>query len=69
MQLKLEKDMLEANDPDGYVYEEVAMIYAAPNNPFDAKPYFAKAAKVLAADAGFAENEKGRMVRIVVLAK
>jgi len=69
MQLKLEKDMLEANAPDGYVYEEIAEIYAAQNKPATAKPYFAKAAKLLSADTWFAENEKARLARIVDLAK
>ena len=69
MQLKLEKDMLEANAPDGYVYEEIAEIYTALQKPVDAKPYFAKAAKILAADTWFAENEKTRLARIVEMAK
>jgi tetratricopeptide (TPR) repeat protein len=69
MQLKLEKDMLEANAPDGYVYEEIAEIYTALQKPVEAKPYFAKAAKILAADTWFAENEKTRLARIVDMAK
>lgn len=69
MQLKLEKDMLEANEPDGYVYEEIAENFTALQKPVDAKPYFSKAAKLLAADAWFAENEKTRLARIVEMAK
>lgn len=69
MQLRLENDMTEANAPDGYVYEEIAEIYLAQNQPTLAKPYFAKAASVLGADAWFVESEKARLTRLQDLAK
>lgn len=69
MQQKLEKDMTEANAPDGYVYEEIAEIYLAQNKPVEAKPYFAKAAAVLGADSWFVESEKARLIRLQELAK
>ncbi len=69
MQLRLEKDMTEANAPDGYVYEEIAEIYLAQSKPSDAKPYFAKAASVLGAESWFVESEKARFTRLQELAK
>ena len=69
MQLRLEKDMIEASAPDGYVYEEIAEIYLAKASAVEAKPYFAKAVSVLAADAAFVESEKARLARLVEMAK
>lgn len=69
MQLRLEKEMNEANAPDGYVYEEIAEIYFAQNRTAVSKPYFAKAASVLGADAWFVESEKARLARLQEMAK
>ena len=69
MQLRLEKDMTEANAPDGYVYEEIAEIFLAQNQPALAKPYFAKAAGVLGADSWFVESERARLTRLQELAR
>ncbi len=69
MQLRLEKDMTQSDPPDGYVYEEIAEIYLANGNTTEAKPYFAKAARLLAADAWFVESEKPRLARLQQLAK
>ena len=69
MQLRLEKDMTEANAPDGYVYEEIAEIYLAKGNAVEAKAYFAKAVSVLGADSWFVESEKARLTRLQELAK
>ncbi len=69
MQLRLEKEMIEANAPDGYVFEEIAEIYLAKDKATEAKPYFAKAASVLAADSSFVESEKSRLARLVEMAK
>ena len=69
MQLRLEKDMTEANAPDGYVYEEIAEIYLAKGNAVEAKAYFAKAVSVLGADSWFVDSEKARLTRLQELAK
>jgi tetratricopeptide (TPR) repeat protein len=69
IQLQLEKDMTQANAPDGYVYEEIAEIYLALDKAADAKPYFAKAASVLGADSWFLESEKARLSRLQEMAK
>ncbi|MEO7255420.1 MAG: tetratricopeptide repeat protein, partial [Casimicrobium sp.] len=69
IQLQLEKDMTQANAPDGYVYEEIAEIYLALDKAADAKPYFAKAASVLGADSWFVESEKARLSRLQEMAK
>ncbi len=43
VQLRLEKEMLAANDPDVYVYKELAAIYGALNRPTEARLYADKA--------------------------
>lgn len=67
MQLALEFET--AAEPDGYVFEEIAEIYVAKNEPAKAKPYFAKAADALGADKWFAENESKRLARMRQLAQ
>lgn len=69
IQVKLQSEMLETDDPDGYVYEEIAELYTAMNQPIEAKPYFAKAADLLSKDAWFADNEKARLARLIELAR
>ena len=68
-QLAIEKDAATANEPDGYVFEEIAEIYLAKGEGEKAKPYFAKAAETLGKDAWFAEHESDRLARIRQLAK
>jgi len=69
MQLAIEKDAAEANEPDGYVFEEIAEIYVTKNERDKAKPYFAKAAETLGKDAWFVENESDRLARMRQMAK
>lgn len=42
IQMRLEKEMLAANEPDEYVYEELAAIYTAQKRPDEAKKYTEK---------------------------
>lgn len=68
-QLAIEKDAAAANEPDGYVFEEIAEIYLVKGDAAKAKPYFAKAAETLGKDAWFAEHEADRLARMRQLAK
>lgn len=69
LQLGIEKDAAEAQQPDGYVFEEIAEIYLVKGERDKAKPYFAKAAETLGQDSWFAENEADRLARMRQLAK
>ena len=69
MQLLIEAEAAEAQQPDGYVFEEIAEIYLLKNEPAKAKPYFVKAAAILGKDIGFTENEGDRLARMRQLAK
>ena len=69
MQFLIETEAAEADEPDGYVFEEIAEIYLVKGDAAKAKSYFAKAAAALSKDSGFAENEGDRLARILQLAK
>jgi tetratricopeptide (TPR) repeat protein len=69
MQLAIEKEAAAANEPDGYVFEEIAEIYLTKGERDNAKAYFAKAAGALGKDAWFAEHEADRLARMRQLAK
>ena len=69
MQFLIETEAAEADEPDGYVFEEIAEIYLVKGDAAKAKFYFAKAAAALSKDSGFAENEGERLARILQLAK
>jgi tetratricopeptide (TPR) repeat protein len=68
-QLALEKETTEADQPDGYVFEEIAEIYLAKGDAAKAKMYFAKAVETLSKDTWFVENEVERLARMRQLAK
>ena len=69
MQLLIEAEAAEADEPDGYVFEEIAEIYLVKGDAAKAKPYFAKAAAALGKDSGFAESDGDRLARMLQLAK
>ncbi len=69
LQLVIETEAAEANEPDAYVFEEIAELYLVKNEPAKAKPYFAKAIEALSKDTWFAENEGDRLARMRQLAK
>ena len=67
--LAIEAEAAVAQEPDGYVFEEIAEIYLFKNDANKAKLYFAKAAETLGKEPGFAENEGDRLARMRQLAK
>ena len=69
MQLLIETEAAEADEPDGFVFEEIAEIYLVKGDATKAKPYFAKAAAALSKDSGFAENDSDRLARMLQLAR
>jgi hypothetical protein len=69
MQLAIEIEAAAVNEPDGYVFEEIAEIYLGKNDATKAKIYFVKAAETLGKEPGFAENEGDRLARVRQLAK
>jgi tetratricopeptide (TPR) repeat protein len=69
MQLAIEIEAAAVNEPDGYVFEEIAEIYWLKNDAAKAKAYFAKAVETLGKEAGFADNEADRLARMKQLAK
>jgi tetratricopeptide (TPR) repeat protein len=64
LQLALEKDDAEQNVVDGYVLEEIAELYDALGKQREARPYFARAASVLAEDADFVKDNPERLSRL-----
>lgn len=67
-QLALAKELETAGEPDGYVYEELALIAVAGNDTAGARAWAAKAKPLLAADPWFVANEKARLARLAELA-
>lgn len=67
IQLALEKE--NAAKPDGFVYEELAEIYAAKGVKVDAQKYAKLALAELSKDSWFLEKEKKRIERLKALAE
>ena len=63
-QLALEAEGAKANEPDGYVWEELGELYYAKGQQQEAKPWFAKAYKELVADPYVRNNEVERLDRL-----
>jgi tetratricopeptide (TPR) repeat protein len=57
------------NEPDGYVYEELAEIAVARNDPQAAAPWAAKAHALLKDDGNLKANEAARLARLADLAQ
>jgi tetratricopeptide (TPR) repeat protein len=68
IQLGLMEEMLETDQPDGYVYEELGELHLIKNEPVH-KMYFGFAYTTLSKDGWLAENEKERLQRIKVLSE
>ena len=64
IQLALEAEAAQANEPDGYVWEELGELYYAKGQKEEAKPWFAKAFKELVSDPYIRNNEVARLTRI-----
>ena len=63
-QLALEAEGAKANEPDGYVWEELGELYYAKGQKEEAKPWFAKAYKELVSDPYIRNNEAPRLARL-----
>ncbi|HYS14332.1 MAG TPA: tetratricopeptide repeat protein [Burkholderiaceae bacterium] len=64
MQLALEREDTAQNTVDGYVLEEIAELYEALGRQAEARPYFARAATALSADADFVRSYPDRFARL-----
>lgn len=69
IQTALEKELNEANEVDGYVYEELAEIYLLKSDKEKAKHYFNLAYEELSKDEGLKTNEPKRIERLKVLSE
>ena len=63
-QLALEAEGEKANEPDGYVWEELGELYYAKGQQQEARPWFAKAYKELVSDPYIRNNEVPRLTRL-----
>jgi tetratricopeptide (TPR) repeat protein len=64
IQLALEKELNQASEKDGYVYEEIAEIYLARSESQKARHYFSIAYFELSKDTSFAASEPVRLERL-----
>ena len=67
IQRELEKQIADAENPDGYVYEELAECLHALERTDEARPYFRRAHEFLSKDAWFVEGEAPRLARLAML--
>jgi tetratricopeptide (TPR) repeat protein len=68
VQLALLEEMVETDQPDGYVYEELGELYLAKKDPVH-KMYFGFAYNALSKDTWLSANETGRLQRIKELSE
>jgi tetratricopeptide (TPR) repeat protein len=68
MQLALAAELERAGAPDGYVYEELALLALARGDAKAARPWAAKAHAALGADPAFAAGESQRLARLAAIA-
>lgn len=68
IQLALLEEMVETDQPDGYVYEELGELYLTKGEPVY-KMYFGFAYNTLSKDTWLADNEKERLQRIKQLSE
>lgn len=67
IQIALAGELDRAGKPDGFVFEELAEIAVAKNDPGSASKWAARAYPMLAADASFAAAEPARLARLKAL--
>jgi tetratricopeptide (TPR) repeat protein len=65
----LQKNLLDDEKEDGYIYEELGECLLAMEQIDKAKPYFANAHKLLSHDDWFVKNESVRLERLNILAQ
>ena len=63
----MEQQIADTDNPDGYVYEELAECLYALGRLDEAKPYFRRAHELLSKDAWFVEGEAPRLARLAML--
>ena len=68
IQRELEQQIADIENPDGYVYEELAECLHALGRSDEAKPYFRRAHELLSRDAWLTESEPERIGRLAELA-
>lgn len=68
IQLALVGELDRAGQPDGYVFEELAEIALARNDPAAASAWASRAYPLLAADAGLAASDPARLARLKAVA-
>lgn len=68
IQMSLAEELDRTGAPDGYVFEELAELAIARGDRTAAADWAARALPLLAADAGFAAREPGRIARLKELA-
>jgi tetratricopeptide (TPR) repeat protein len=64
LQRSLARETAAANEPDGFVEEELGECLLALGRPGDAQPHFARAAELLGQDAWFVAQEGPRLERL-----
>ena len=64
IQRELEKQIADIENPDSYVYEELAECLYAPGWTDEAKPHFRRAHELLLKDPWLSENEPKRIERL-----
>ena len=67
VQRELAQEIGDTENPDAYVYEELAECLHAHGRTDEAKPYFCLAHELLSKDAWFAESEAPRLARLAML--
>jgi tetratricopeptide (TPR) repeat protein len=67
LQRELEREYLQAGEESGYVYEELAEVLLALDQPAEARDYFTRAYTELSKDPWLLENEPARLERLKTL--
>lgn len=67
IQRELEHEIADRENPDGYVYEELAECLRALGRGDEAKPHFRRAHELLSKDPWFVEGEAPRLARLAML--
>ena len=67
VQRELEQQIAEIEDPDGYIYEELAECLQALGRTDEARAHFLRAHELLSKNAWFVEGEATRLARLAML--
>lgn len=67
VQRELEQQIAEIEDPDGYIYEELAECLQALGRMDEARAHFLRAHELLSKNAWFVEGEATRLARLAML--